>query len=409
VIGYIGYFFGRLIQAAVSRQREFLADASAVQFTRNPGGITGALKKIGGYALGGRVGSEKAAAIGHFFFAEGVTSNFMGLLATHPPLDRRIRAIDPQFDGKYFTPPDTVDVENESFVSAGLVPPPLPPARNPLPTASALPMAAIASIGTLTSDQVSNAQMLIDEIPAPLRQAARTAGEATALIFGLLLDDQPKIRNRQIALLPSDAATTLLALAEPLASLKPAHKLPLCQLALPALREMPAGTQADFFATIKILIEADGRVSTFEFALQKLLQRQLLLSHSPRLSPGAQLYSFQAVRGEILVVLSAVAHASADDLVAARAAFAEGAKMLKVLDGTLELLAPESCGPVQLDPALDRLALAAGPIKQRVLLACAHIVSADGELRVAEAELMRAFAAMLDCPMPPLTIAGAAV
>ena len=409
VIGYIGYFFGRLIQAAVSRQREFLADASAVQFTRNPGGITGALKKIGGYALGGRVGSEKAAAIGHFFFAEGVTSNFMGLLATHPPLDRRIRAIDPQFDGKYFTPPDTVDVENESFVSAGLVPPPLPPARNPLPTASALPMAAIASIGTLTSDQVANAQTLIDEIPAPLRQAARTAGEATALIFGLLLDDQPKIRNRQIALLPSDAATTLLALAEPLASLKPAHKLPLCQLALPALREMPAGTQADFFATIKILIEADGRVSTFEFALQKLLQRQLLLSHSPRLSPGAQLYSFQAVRGEILVVLSAVAHASADDLVAARAAFAEGAKMLKVLDGTLELLAPESCGPVQLDPALDRLALAAGPIKQRVLLACAHIVSADGELRVAEAELMRAFAAMLDCPMPPLTIAGAAV
>jgi Zn-dependent protease with chaperone function len=406
VIGYIGYFFGRLIQAAVSRQREFLADASAVQFTRNPGGIAGALKKIGGYALGGRVGSEKATAISHFFFAEGVASSFMGLLATHPPLDQRIRAIDPQFDGKYFTPPETVDMEHESFVSAGLVPPPLHSAGCKSPVSSTLPAAAIASIGTLTSDQVTNAQTLIDEIPARLRQAARTTGEATALIFGLLLDTKPEVQQRQLAQLPAEAATALLALAEPLASLKPAHKLPLCQLALPSLREMPTAAQADFFATIKILIEADGRVSTFEFALQKLLQRQLLLSHSPRLSPGAQLYSFQAVREEILVVLSAVAHASNDDFDAAKQAFAEGTQLLKILKGTLELLAPESCGPAQLDPALDRLATAAGPIKQRVLLACAHIVSAEGELRVAEAELMRAIAAMLDCPMPPLMIAA---
>jgi len=406
VIGYIGYFFGRLIQAAVSRQREFLADASAVQFTRNPGGIGGALKKIGGYALGGRVASEKSAAIGHFFFAEAVVSNFMGLLATHPPLDQRIRAIDPQFDGKYFTPPETVDVEHESFVSAGLVPPPLRTARAKPPTASALTTAAIASIGTLTPDQVTNAQTLIDEIPARLRQAARTASEAPALIFGLLLDAKPEIQQRQLAHLPADAVSTLLSLAEPLAALKPAHKLPLCQLALPALRDMPVEAHVDFFATIKILIEADGHVSTFEFALQKLLQRQLLLSHSPRLSPGSQLYSFQAVREEVLVVLSTVAHASTENLDSARQSFAEGTQLLKMLEGTLELLAPDSCGPAQLDPALDRLATAAGPIKQRVLLACAHIASADGELRVAEAELLRAVAAMLDCPMPPLSLSA---
>jgi hypothetical protein len=143
-------------------------------------------------------------------------------------------------------------------------------------------------------------------------------------------------------------------------------------------------------------------LSTFEFALQKLLQWQLLLSHSPRLSPGAQLYSFQAVREEILIVLSAVAYASADEFATVQQAFVEGTKMLKMLDGTLELFAPESCAPDRLSPALDRLATAAGPIKQRILLACAHSVSADGEIRVAEAELMRAIAAMLDCPMPPL-------
>jgi Zn-dependent protease with chaperone function len=404
VIGYIGYFFGRLIQAAVSRQREFLADASAVQFTRNPGGIAGALKKIGGYALGAHITNAKATAIGHFFFAEGGTSNFMGLLATHPPLGQRIRAIDPQFDGKYFSPPETVDVENESFVSAGLVPPPLRTARIKLTAASTLPIAAIASIGTLTSEQVTNAQTLIDEIPARLRQAARMTSEATALIFGLLLDTKPDVQQRQLAQLPAGAATTLLALAEPLTALKPAHKLPLCQLALPALREIPDAALADFFVELKTLIEADGQVSTFEFALQKLLQHQLLLSHSPKLLPGAQLYSFQAVREEILVVLSAMAHASTENMDSARQAFVEGTQLLKVLEGSLELLAPESCGAVQLDPALDRLALAAGPIKQRVLLACAHVASADGELRVAEAELMRAISAMLDCPMPPLTL-----
>ena len=402
VIGYIGYFFGRLIQAAVSRQREFLADASAVQFTRNPGGITGALKKIGGYALGGQVSSAHASAIGHFFFAEAVTSNFMGMLATHPPLERRIRAIDPQFDGKYFTPPETVDVEHESFVSAGLVPPPLRPARTQSPIAHTLQTAAIASIGTLTPEQVTNAQALIDEIPERLRQAARSTREATVLVFGLLLDTNVEIRQRQTATLPAEISTALFELTEPLAALKPVHKLPLCQLALPALRELPVSAHADLFATIQILIEADGSVSTFEFALQKLLQRQLLFSHSPRLSPGTQLYSFQAVREEILIVLSAVAYASADEFAAAQAAFVEGTKMLRMLDGALELLALESCAPDRLSPALDRLGSAAGPIKQRILLACAQSVIADGEIRVAEAELMRVFAAMLDCPMPPL-------
>src|SRR6478752_2727573 len=110
LIGYVGYFFGRMIQAAVSRQREFLADASAVQFTRNPDGIAGALKKIGGYALGGNMVNSHAGEIGHFFFAQAFRSGITGLLSTHPALDERIRAIDPRWDGKLFEPPEVVDV-----------------------------------------------------------------------------------------------------------------------------------------------------------------------------------------------------------------------------------------------------------------------------------------------------------
>src|SRR5213075_382679 len=118
IVGWIGVLFGRLIQAAVSRQREFLADASAVQFTRNPSGLAGALKKIGGIAAGSQLQSHRAEEASHFFFANGLKSELFGF-ATHPPLIERIRALDPSFDGKYPTVvlPDT---------PAEVVPPPLP-------------------------------------------------------------------------------------------------------------------------------------------------------------------------------------------------------------------------------------------------------------------------------------------
>ena len=114
VIGYVGYFFGRLIQAAISRQREYLADAAAVQFTRNPLGVSGALKKIGGYSLGSRLDSAAAAQIGHFFFAQSFRAGFTQLWATHPPLEERIRTIDPSWDGRFFEPETVVDVARES-------------------------------------------------------------------------------------------------------------------------------------------------------------------------------------------------------------------------------------------------------------------------------------------------------
>ncbi|HYP16654.1 MAG TPA: M48 family metallopeptidase, partial [Opitutus sp.] len=156
VIGYFGYFFGRLIQAAVSRQREFLADASAVQFTRNPLGLTGALKKIGGYALGSSLQTSKAGAIGHFFFAQSFRSGLLGLWSTHPPLTERIRAIDPQFDGKMFAPREVVDVAEESFVSAGLHPPRVARPRGQLAAFSA--PAAVAAIGTVSPEHVAAAE-----------------------------------------------------------------------------------------------------------------------------------------------------------------------------------------------------------------------------------------------------------
>ena len=400
VIGYVGYFFGRLIQAAVSRQREFLADASAVQFTRNPTGLGGALKKIGGLDLGSSLQSSKSAAIGHFFFAQSFRSNFGGLWATHPPLGARIRAIEPTFDGAFIAPPPQADdIATASFVTAALAPA-APPARPaPLPFQ---PSEVIAAAGTLTPALIADAQDLLASLPARLLTAARNPAEAPILLYGLLLDvEDEALQRRQLSFLASRAGGDALRLLQDLDSslreVTPAQKLPLVQLALPALKSLQPTALAPFLATLDELVHADGRVSPFEFALQKILLRNLAASRAPA-APVTQIFSFQAVAAEIAVVLSVLAHASAHD---SEIAYAAGVAQLKLLEGRL--------GPpttradlAALDAALDRLATASAPIKHRLLTAAAHVVTSDGQINVEEYELLRAIAAALDVPLPPL-------
>lgn len=418
IIGYVGYFFGRIIQAAVSRQREFLADASAVQFTRNPAGLTGALKKIGGYALGSTMQSDKSAAIGHFFFAQAFRSGITGLWSTHPPLDERIRAIDPAFDGKHFEPPERVDVARESFVTAGLAPPPLTHPVAPagrafdhgpfrLPTSSA--PAAVHAIGTLTAEHLANAHLLLEATPKRLRLAAQTSHEATVLTFGILLADEPSLRAKQREIIRAksglDAARTLEELEPSLQRVRPEHKLPLLQIALPALRQIPGSSLDPFLETLDELVHADEHVSTFEFSLQKLLTHTLALGRTPS-SAVVQYHSFNAVVDEISIVLSALARAATSDPAWAESAFAAGAGQLKLIEERLRFLPEAAANLEALDAALDKLAGASPVIKKRTLIAAADVVTADGQLLITEAELLRAIAAALDCPMPPLTSAG---
>ena len=417
IIGYVGYFFGRIIQAAVSRQREFLADASAVQFTRNPGGITGALKKIGGYALGGTIINNHAGEIGHFFIAQAFKSNFGGLWATHPPLDERIRAVDPQWDGKLFDPPEVVDIRNESFATAGFgggnrytadetlervhaAPADVPPPRLTTPV-TFKPAAVVADIGALTDSHFRHAQLLLEAIPARLREATRDSVTAQTLVYGLLLNGDRAARDQQQSLVArhagQSAADELAGLRSALSLLDPAARLPLLQLTLPALRSLDAPALDRFATTLDELVHADGRVTPFEYALQKMLLHQLQLAKKP--AQRMQFDSFPAVRGEIAVVLSALATLSSKDTATA---FAAGATQLPLLAGQLALLAPAACGLEQVDAALDKLAVSSLPIKKRLLMATAHTIVQDGTITVEEGELYRALAATLDVPMPTL-------
>jgi Zn-dependent protease with chaperone function len=431
IIGYVGYFFGRLIQAAVSRQREFLADASAVQFTRNPSGISGALKKIGGYALGSTVTDKHASEIGHFFFAQGFRSFFGGLWATHPPLAERLRAIDPRWDGQLFEPPEVVDVARESFASAGLAgrtaaapssasTPTAPPSAPPRVTREIVregesatparvpfnPEHVTASIGALTEDHFRHARTLLETIPASVRDATRNAATAIPLVYALLLDAELAARDRQLGAIKqhssdADAEATRAQFLTVVELPEPA-KLPLFQLCLPALRLLDAATLDRFVTTLDELVHADAKVTAFEFALQKMLLRQLALARADTPRTPVQFHSFQPLADDIAVVLSALAHAGATEPARLSLAFAAGVGLLPLIATRLSLATADACSLEKLDAALDRLATAAPPIKQRVLAAAAQVIGADRTVSSREADLYRAIAAAIDCPVPLL-------
>ncbi len=259
LIGYIGIFFGHLIKSAVSRQREFLADASAVQFTRLPDGIAGALKKIGGLATGSRLATPRAEEASHMFFGNGLSTPFFALLATHPPLAERIRRIEPAFDGRFppaqpseFSPQDVVDPRSlaarraaitgatGAAVAATLAADSAARAAIGAQTIPFEPAAAVAQVGAPNSQHLEYASALLARLPAEFSTAARDPLGAVATIYALLLDPaEETVRRTQLEYLAAranpHANAATLQLAAPARGLAPEARLPLVSLVLPAL------------------------------------------------------------------------------------------------------------------------------------------------------------------------------
>ena len=405
VIGYIGYFFGRLIQSAVSRQREYLADASAVQFTRNPDAIVGALKKIGAQSVSPKLTSPKAAQINHSFFSQAFLSSMGGGFATHPPLVDRIRAVDPNFDGKF--PPITRPPSPPPKA-----PPPLPK-RNPSigidPTMMGArrvldPAGLLATIGVLNAAGTDHARAVLDRIGDDLRDTVRRPDQAAPLMLALLLDDAEAARRHQLSLLPHNvAALTETAFAK-LSGLAVDTKLPLAQLALPALAQLTPASQDLIITHLDTLAQADRRITPFEFSLRRILVRGLRVARAPAKS-GNQIYSFTALAGPLSTLMSTLAHAGAENPDTAAVAFAASHAQLPHLEAdALRFIKEDAIDLEQLDSALDRLAQAAPPIKERIVAAACAVIAADKAVRLPEIELLRAVCAALDCPMPPVNL-----
>jgi hypothetical protein len=389
LVGFLGTFFGNLIKASVSRQREFLADSSAVQFTRNPAGIAGALKKIGGFEAGSRIEHPNAPEASHMFFGRGIASGLSALFSTHPPLAERIRRLDPAFEGESAREragaPRSAEVAAAGFAGA--------PGG-----------AAVEQIGQTTSAHLRHAAALIASLPAPVAESAHEAYGARAVIYALLIDADAEVRRSQLAHLASHADAAVHAETRKLLPLvdgiDAGVRLPLVDMVIPALRELSPPQYAVFKTNVAELIRADRKTDLFEWTLQRVLLHHLAPGFERVQASRAKYSSLKRVAPHCAVVLSTLAHAGARSEAAARSAFEHAVRELD--DAGLEFLPADRCGLEQIDEALSVLAELVPRQKGRLLHACAVGVSADREVTVMEAELLRATADSLGCPMPPL-------
>lgn len=403
-IGYLGVLFARLIQAAVSRQREYLADASAVQYTRNPRGLGMALAKIGG--LGGRLTSAHTEEASHMLFADGVRRFLGGAFATHPPVDDRVERILPGFKRHLANNPSRTD-------AAGSVPLPAAaagfagPARQ---AAAAAPTVAVdafvRSVGEVGQQHVAAAQALLRDLPLDLVAAAREAGRVHALVIALLLDRDGARRQAQLAPIAArDRALGHEAGILYQARLQASGRalLPLLEMAIAVLRGLGPAARAQVRSDARALALADGSLSPFEFVLLKTLERHVPAGDErPRRATGRPAALTEHPR-ELAIVLSALARTGTDgDETAAARAFAQG-QLALALPGAFQLLPAAQCTLAAVEAAVDALDRVSPLGKRNLVAACAAAAGADGRLTADEADVLRALAGCWDCPIPLVT------
>jgi uncharacterized tellurite resistance protein B-like protein len=380
-----------------------LADASAVQFTRNPSGIANALKRIGGFVSGSKLDAANAAEASHMYFAQGVWEGFSGLMATHPPLPKRIRAIEPNWNGRYLKA-QAGGVSFQSEASAGFA-----GSRPKGPADSEVPLDvvrdAVQHVGEPTTDHHHYAAQVLRSIPPVVLDTVHEPYGARAVVYGLLLDREPSIRVAQMKTLSqhakADVVQLVVKLQTTIDALDVRARLPLIDLALPALRAMSPTQYSDFCQCFVTLVKADQRIDLFEWMLSRVLMRHLRPQFEPVRSPRIRYYGLQHLKSECATLLSVVASAGNSESVAAES-FQRGAEHLPEL--SLVQQPAGSAGLNDLRQVLAKLDEVAAKHRGRLVDACAAAICADQHVTWQEAELLRGISDLLDCPMPPLLV-----
>lgn len=402
VIGYIGVFFANIIKSAVSRQREFLADASAVQYTRNPSGLAGALKKIGEYIHQSVIRNPRAQEASHLFFANALTGFFMQLFATHPPLEERIRRLDPSFHPE-LTRAETDATAHRMATSSPVSAIPAFATNNRI---SVQPNSIINSVGKITDTHLAYAADVIRKIPSSLIETLSDSTGAQAVVYALLLSKDKNIREIQLATLTdrTDASlSSILLKYKTLAQdLEPALKFPVLDMAISTLKELTHNQYNNFKQNIISLITADKQIDIFEYTLQRMIMRHLepLFEKTP--VSVIRYRSLNAVINQCVKLLSCIAYWGAESSENAVNAFRSAISTLTDGLDAFTILPRNECGLQSLDESLEILAEATHAIRKRVLEACVTCIAYDGYVTVREAELIRAIADALECPVPPI-------
>jgi Zn-dependent protease with chaperone function len=409
VIGFVGTFFGNLIKAAVSRQREYLADASAVQFTRNPDGIGQALMQIARSQNRSYLNNPKSAEISHALFEEGQVSALSRLYATHPPLDDRIRAILPRWNGDYGvsewdraalaadeqnaqqgSPAGQSQREKVTAVLAGA-------------TSVLLADSVIDQVGNPDGKHLDYADKLVHEIPEQFLKAAREPSGARAIVYFLVFSKDEAIQAQQLGVLRASADIGVFEEFQKLRqsgqSVTAEQRLPLVSIALSSLRQLSQSQYHLFIDNFKKLVEIDKKVSLLEWALQKIVTHSLGAVFDKGAAPYFGRKNLKSAKQSIAVLLSIITHSTTQDGTTSEETFAAGADALAL---SLQLIPIKSINFEILNNALDELVDLKPLQKPALLKACVSCITADGKIQPIETELLRAVAATLDCPVPPL-------
>jgi Zn-dependent protease with chaperone function len=420
IIGFVGVFFGNVIKAGLSRQREYLADASAVQFTRNKDGIRGALIKIKDHVSGSSVSHPKASELSHMFFANGIKSSLAGMFATHPPLEERISRLGGEYTNELGAETTTAEPSSHRVGSPA----------NALGFAGGHTTPADSNTIEVDSDTICKhvgdpspahvefATSLIANIPNHLIQAAHTPLDAVALVYLVLLDPEDSVRNRQLNAIEDEAEAPILSALKTLSGQTPQidarARLPLLELAFPTLRQMTRAQYEEMLRLIEVLIRADGKLSLFEFALHKTIKKHLSTAFDGLTKEKIRYKKTKQITHELSVVLSSLAHAghpTSEEInfgrntpseMSAHQAFQSGVQGIPThTQSAIQFLPTEQCTFAELSTALDKLAECAPAIKKQIIDSCAHCALADQKVSVEEAELLRVFADTMGCPIPP--------
>lgn len=409
IIGYVGTFFGNLIKAAVSRQREFLADASAVQYTRNPHGIAGALMRIATHDRRSYLYNPNSMEISHALFEEGTFSRLRSLYATHPPIEKRIGAILPDWNGEF----DLNSNEQAEQADAEQVVDEVRKSQQERREAFLKGMAGVLAadaiidqIGQPDVTQLELARETLAGIPENLLKAAHDPSAVRALVYLMVIDKTVAVRNSQLEFLATSADQGISAELDSLLSdhdsVPQQFRLPLLLIGLQSLRQLSESQYERFRSNLDHLVKIDKKISLFEWALLKIVSNSLgpIFEGSPPRPLGRKDISSCGPALEILISL--LCYSDRSSLVEPVVAFDRARQQLPEFELTLRDM--EQLNFKDLDAALDQLTELKPLQKPAVLKACVACIMADENAAPIELELLRAIGATLDCPIPPLRL-----